>query len=43
MHFCYFGDVFVGVGVVDFVEGDDGGEFLVSEGFYYLLWTELVG
>jgi hypothetical protein len=31
--FCDLGDVFVGVGVVDFVEGDDGGEFLVGEGF----------
>lgn len=33
--FCDFGNVFVGVWVVDFVEGDDGGEFFVSEGFDY--------
>jgi hypothetical protein len=35
LRFCDFGNVFVRVGVVDFVERDDGREFLVGEGVYY--------
>ena len=30
-----FGNVFVGVWVVDFVQGDDGGEFYGDEGGYH--------
>lgn len=32
LHLGDLGDVLVGVGVVDLVEGEDGGEFLVGEG-----------
>ena len=34
MGLCYLGDVFVRVGVVDLVEGEDGGESFGDESVY---------
>jgi len=43
LHLGDLGDVLVGVGVVDFVEGDDGGEFFVGEGIYYAVYCLVFG
>ena len=43
LHLGDLGDVLVGVGVVDFVEGDDGGEFFVGEGLDHAVYCLVFG